>query len=167
MLTALAGTSTLEQKGGDEGNRIREVLLQAKPDECEEIVQAYIREQVARVLGASAAKLDADRPLNELGLDSLMGVELKNRVESDLAQSLPMRELMQSPTINSLSRAILGQLTAPASAPQETSSLAQETTEQLSARIAQLSDEEVNSLLSEMLDENTVELEHLEEEMRG
>jgi acyl carrier protein len=167
MLSALAGMSTLEQQAGEEGSRIREVLLQAKPLEREEVIQTYIREQVARVLGASASKLDSDRPLNELGLDSLMGVELKNRVESELTLSLPMRELMQSPTINSLSKAILGQLTTPASAPEATSSLAQETTEQLSARIAQLSDDEVNSLLNEMLDENTDEIEHLEQEMRG
>jgi NADPH:quinone reductase-like Zn-dependent oxidoreductase/acyl carrier protein len=166
-LSALAGASTLEQQGGEEGSRIREALLHAKPEECEEIVQTYIREQVARVLGASASKLDADRPLNELGLDSLMGVELRNRVESDLALSLSMRELMQSPTINSLSRAILGQLTTSASVPQDTTSLPQETTEQLSARVDQLSDEEVDSLLSEMLSEEVDEAVQLEEERRG
>jgi acyl carrier protein len=167
MLSALAGASTLEQQGGEEGSRIREVVLQAKAEEREEIIQTYIREQVARVLGASASKLDADRPLNELGLDSLMGVELKNRVESDLTLSLPMRELMQSPTINSLSRAILGQLTTSASVPQDTAPLPQETTEELSARVAQLSDEEVDSLLSEILDEEADEAKQLVEEMRG
>ena len=166
-LSALAGASSLEQQGGEEGSRIREALLHAKPEEREEIVQTYIREQVARVLGASASKLDADRPLNELGLDSLMGVELKNRVESDLALSLPMRELMQSPTINSLSRAILGQLTTSASVPQDTAPLPQETTEQLEARVDQLSDEEVDSLLSEMVGEEADEAKQLEEEMRG
>jgi NADPH:quinone reductase-like Zn-dependent oxidoreductase/acyl carrier protein len=167
MLSALAGTSTLEQQGGEEGSRIREALLHAKPEKCEEIVQTYIREQVARVLGASASKLDADRPLNELGLDSLMGVELRNRVESDLALSVPMRELMQSPTINSLSRAILGQLTRSASVPQDTATLPQETTEQLEARVNQLSDEEVDSLLSEMVGEEADEAKQLEKEMRG
>ena len=92
-LSSLASASNLEQQGGEEGSRIREALLHAQPEEREEIVQTYMREQVARVLGASASKLDADRPLNELGLDSLMGVELRNRVEGDLALSLPMRLL--------------------------------------------------------------------------
>ena len=69
-----------------------EALFHAQPEEREEIVQTYIREQVARVLGASASKLDADRPLNELGLDSLMGVELRNRVEGNLALSLPVQD---------------------------------------------------------------------------
>ena len=74
---------------------------------------------------------------------------------------------MQSPTINSLARAILGQLTTSASGSQDTASLPQETTEQLSARIDQLSDEEVDSLLVEMLGEETDELTQLEEEIRG
>lgn len=167
MLSGLAGATTIEQQGGEEGSRIRETLLRAKPEECEEIVQTYIREQVARVLGASPSKLDADRPLTELGLDSLMGVELRNRVESDLALSLPMRELMQSPTINNLTRAILGQLTTSASVPQDTAPLPQEATEQLAARVDQLSDDEVDSLLSEMLGEKVDETKQLEEEMRG
>jgi acyl transferase domain-containing protein/NADPH:quinone reductase-like Zn-dependent oxidoreductase/SAM-dependent methyltransferase/acyl carrier protein len=161
QLSSLASASNLEQQGGEEGSRIREALLHAQPEEREEIVQTYIREQAARVLGAAASKLDADRPLNELGLDSLMGVELRNRVEGDLALALPMRELMQSPTINSLARAILGQLTTSASGPQDTSSLPQETTEQLSARVDQLSDEEVDSLLVEMLGEETDEMTQL------
>jgi acyl carrier protein len=166
-LSGLARTSTLEQQAGEEGSRIREVVLQAKAEEREEMIQTYIHEQVARVLGASASKLDADRPLNEFGLDSLMGVELKNRVESDLALSLPMRELMQSPTLNSLSRAILDQLTTSASVPKDTAPLPQETTKQLEARVDQLSDEEVDSLLSEMLDEESDVARQLEDEMRG
>jgi NADPH:quinone reductase-like Zn-dependent oxidoreductase/aryl carrier-like protein len=166
-LSALAGASSLEQQGGEEGSRIREGLLHANPEEREEIVQTYIREQVARVLGASASKLDVDRPLNELGLDSLMGVELRNRVETDLALSLPMRELMQSPTINSLSRAVLSQLTTPAAIPSEAPITLQETAEQLSARVDQLSDEEVDSLLREMVGEEAGEITQTEEEIRG
>jgi NAD(P)-dependent dehydrogenase (short-subunit alcohol dehydrogenase family)/acyl carrier protein len=166
-LSSLVSTSSLEQQGGEEGSHIREGLLRAKPEEREEIVQTYIREQVARVLGASASKLDADRPLNELGLDSLMGVELRNRVEGDLALSLPMRELMQSPTINSLSRAVLGQLALPGSMPSAPPPTDQGTAEQLSARVEQLSDEEVDSLLREMVGEEADAATQIEEEMKG
>jgi NADPH:quinone reductase-like Zn-dependent oxidoreductase/NAD(P)-dependent dehydrogenase (short-subunit alcohol dehydrogenase family)/acyl carrier protein len=165
-LSALAGASSLEQQGGEEGSRIREGLLRAKPEEREEIVQTYIREQVARVLGTSASKLETDRPLNELGLDSLMGVELRNRVQSDLALSLPMRELMQSPTINSLSRAVLGQLALPGSIPSAPPPTDHETVEQLSARVNQLSDEEVDTLLHEMVGEETEAATQAEEEIR-
>jgi acyl carrier protein len=165
--SSLVSTSSLEQQGGEEGSHIREGLLRAKPEEREEIVQTYIREQVARVLGASASKLDADRPLNDLGLDSLMGIELRNRVEGDLALSLPMRELMQSPTINSLSRAVLGQLALPGSTPSAPPPTDQGTAEQLSAEVGQLSDEEVDSLLREMVGEEADAVTQIEEEMKG
>src|SRR5262249_23952007 len=59
--------------------------------------------------------LDDDRPLNELGLDSLMAIELKNRLESDLAVALPVRDVMQTPTVNRLSTAICRQLDGHAS----------------------------------------------------
>ncbi len=105
-------TEQKESQGMEEGNRVREILLAANPEARSEIVQTYLREQVARVLGISAAKLDMDRPLNELGLDSLMAVQLKNRIESDLSLSLPTRELTENPTINRLSTAVLDQMGA-------------------------------------------------------
>ena len=45
---------------------------------------AFLRDKVARVLGASAAKVEIDTPLTELGLDSLMAVELRNWIEGEL-----------------------------------------------------------------------------------
>lgn len=90
-----------------ENGYLRQVLQRAAPQEREEIIRTYMQEQIARVLGASAAALDSDRPLNELGLDSLMAIELKNRLESDLILTLPTRELMQTPTVNRLATAVL------------------------------------------------------------
>jgi acyl carrier protein len=166
-LSSLISASSIEPQGGEEGGRIRETLLQATPEEREAIVQAYMRDQVARVLGTSAAKLDADRPLNELGLDSLMSVELKNRVEGNVALSLPMSELMQSPTINSLSTAVLGQLDKPTLTPSEPPLARQETVAELSATVDRLSDEEVDSLLREMVGQKASESTQADKEVRG
>ena len=166
-LSSLIGASGIEPQGGEEGSRLREALLHATREEREAIVQTYIREQVARVLGASAAKLDIDRPLNELGLDSLMSVELKNRVEGDVALSLPMSALMQSPTINSLSTAMLNQLTTLASTPSTPPLTHRETAEHLLTRVDQLSEQEVDVLLREMVGEEVNETVQTEEEVIG
>lgn len=108
-LSSLMGQK-MEQQMGEDENCVREALMQAKPEQRREIVQTYICEQVAGVLGTSV-KLDFDQPLNELGLDSLMAVQLQNRVESDLALSLPAGELMQGPiSINRLSTVVLDKL---------------------------------------------------------
>jgi acyl carrier protein len=156
-LSLLISASGIEPQGGEEGSRLQEALLHATPEEREAIVQTYIREQVARVLGASPAKLDLDRPLNELGLDSLMSVELKNRVEGDGVLSLPMSAFTQSPTINSLSTAMLNQLIPLASTPSASPLTQGETSEQLLAKVEQLSEQEVDVLLHAMVGEEADE----------
>ncbi|MBI4470049.1 MAG: KR domain-containing protein, partial [Acidobacteria bacterium] len=118
-LSALVGERVDQLGVAEERGRIRRLLSKAAPEEHGSIIQAYVREQVARVLGAAAANLDVHRPLPELGLDSLMATEMQNRIESDLSMSLPMRELMQTPTITRLSEVLAGLLGDTVSEPQE------------------------------------------------
>src|SRR5208282_18085 len=51
-----------------------------------------------------------DRPVAELGLDSLTSFELKNRLESSLGISLPLGSFLQKPTLNKLIVAITQKL---------------------------------------------------------
>jgi acyl carrier protein len=135
------------------GSRIKERLHEAKIEERQEIVEKFIREQVARVLGTSAIKLDPDRSLNELGLDSLMAVELKNRIESDLALSLPAGQLMQGPTIRNIGHVVLTHLGMQAAGNIVPAITRQESAPELAAQVDRLSDEEVDDLLSNMVGE--------------
>src|SRR5262249_3721127 len=59
---------------GDESQHQRAALLRAAPEARQGLIHTYVQEQVARILGTSATSLDDDRPLNELGLDSLMAI---------------------------------------------------------------------------------------------
>jgi acyl carrier protein len=68
---------------------------------------------VARVLGLSRdvlSNLDTTHSLNKLGIDSLMGVELKNRIEIDLGVDIPVMRLLRGFTIADLTSLVLAQL---------------------------------------------------------
>jgi thioesterase domain-containing protein len=49
-----------------------------------------------------ASQLDFVRPLNELGMDSLLAMELKNNLERRLAFTLPMAAFLERPSITTL-----------------------------------------------------------------
>jgi 1-acyl-sn-glycerol-3-phosphate acyltransferase len=79
-------------------------------------VEEYLRGKVARILGASAATLDLDRPLTELGTDSLTAVELTTALGVDLGVEVPLVRVLQGGTTRSLAAAVLEQV-GPAGAP--------------------------------------------------
>ncbi|HKI01898.1 MAG TPA: amino acid adenylation domain-containing protein [Thermoanaerobaculia bacterium] len=69
-------------------------------------VGAYLRSTAARLLGMPTARLDPDRPLTALGLDSLSAVELKHAVASDLGAELGLSALVGGASVAGLARMI-------------------------------------------------------------
>lgn len=139
----------------------REALLTAEPGERHQLLQSYLSEQVARVLGLAVAKVDVEQPLSNLGLDSLMAVELKNRIAVDLGVNVPMVKFLQGFSVAQAATQLLDQLITEAATPSPalTATPRQEEQksdspdEQLLATLEQLSDEEVATLLTTMLAE--------------
>ena len=73
------------------------------PGERRQRIESRVRGHVASVLGTSAAKLDLEKPITLLGLDSLMAVELEIRIERDLGTHLSLMTLLQRHSVASLS----------------------------------------------------------------
>jgi acyl carrier protein len=67
------------------------------------IVRTHIRRIAAGVLGvADASAIEMQQPLRELGLDSLMAVQLRNEISKALERPLPATLLFEYPTVKSL-----------------------------------------------------------------
>ena len=71
------------------------------------VLGAYLRGEAAQVLGIAAERLDPMESLAAFGLDSLMAVQIKNRIEADLGVVVPIVEFLQGPSLNELSPVIL------------------------------------------------------------
>ncbi len=80
----------------------REAILAADPEGRPGLLGDLLRDKVARVLGTSPDRLDGDKPLLQLGVDSLMAVELRNWLEGELQVNLPIVELIRSPSVSGL-----------------------------------------------------------------
>jgi NAD(P)-dependent dehydrogenase (short-subunit alcohol dehydrogenase family) len=80
-------------------------LRDAQPARRDDMLLTFVGEQVASVIGMpEGISVDPSQPLNELGLDSLMAVELRNRLGSglELQRSLPATLVFDRPTITAL-----------------------------------------------------------------
>ncbi len=120
----LRGEEAISEEPGSSSNKgdsLRNALMAAEPIERQQLLKSYLCEQVARVLGASAAKLDSSKPLTNLGLDSLMAVELSNRIKSDLSVDVPTMKLMRGPSISQLAGELIEKLTPASSTTTATS----------------------------------------------
>jgi acyl carrier protein len=115
-----------------------------------EAVEAHITTQVAAVIGLDPGKpLDPQRPLNEIGLDSLMAVELRNRLTAslDLERGLPATLVFDYPTISAIAQYVLADVLQVAAATAETPVATRDDQDVLTA-IEGLSDDAVERMLS-------------------
>jgi acyl carrier protein len=85
-------------------------LSGADDAERQQLVEAYLCEKVAHVLRLPLSKIDVQQPLTALGLDSLMAIELKNRIELDLSVRIPIVTFLQGPSIAQFTLQLLDQL---------------------------------------------------------
>ncbi|MGO4421681.1 type I polyketide synthase, partial [Streptomyces sp. MCAF7] len=97
------------------GAALADRLARLPEAERAERVRSLIREEAARVLGLrSPDAIRPDQPLRELGMDSLMAVELRNRIGARLGSRLAATVLFDHPTTARLADHLLNTVFASA-----------------------------------------------------
>jgi acyl carrier protein len=95
-----------EGTGGDlEGFRAH--LARLPRDEAISTVEQLLIKHVAGIVGMAPANLTADRSLLDLGMDSLMLVELRLGLEKQFGVVIPTLELMDTTTVTRLAQRII------------------------------------------------------------
>ncbi len=76
------------------------------------LLKGVVTEEAASILRLPAAGIDAQRPLSELGMDSLMAVELRLALESRLRIDLPLVSLAEGTSVASIAGRLAGAVAA-------------------------------------------------------
>ncbi|MCX7099767.1 MAG: SDR family NAD(P)-dependent oxidoreductase [Methylococcales bacterium] len=97
---------------GGEANAddIQRSLLELSDEELLVTLIDMLKAEVGEILRVSPDKIDPSKSIYDMGLDSLMGVELVVALESRFGTKLPIMALSQSPTIIKLAERIILQL---------------------------------------------------------
>jgi acyl carrier protein len=135
------------------GPGLRQRLVEAPAARRAPLLAAHVAARVTRVLGLAEGSLDLRRPLNELGLDSLMAVELRNQLKVDLQLGVPLTATLvfDHPTVEAIADFLVRDALAltPALEPAATDT----TPVDAIGHIEQLSDDEVDRLFAARLRE--------------
>jgi len=93
-----------EDEGADD---IQRLLAELDDAQLAQTFADMLKQEISEILRLPASKLDSQRPLQELGLDSLMSVELVVAVEERFGIRLPVMELSESSSIDKLTLRII------------------------------------------------------------
>jgi acyl carrier protein len=108
------------------------------------VIAAFVTETATKVLGLPArSEIEPRQPFQELGLDSLMAVELRNAVGAALGQPQPATLLFDHPTPDSLVDHLLQLVGSPVEAAAASPALADTDV----AAVADLTEAEAEALL--------------------
>ena len=90
---------------------LRDVLFDTAIEQHESVVLRAVQSIIARALGyTEVGDLDANRPLKELGIDSLTAVLVRNQLAALTATALPPDVALRHPNLKALSKYLQSQL---------------------------------------------------------
>ena len=106
----LEATGAQEAPQEGETPSLRHRLSAASAEARLALALEFLREQTAGVLGLAASELPVGRALDSLGLDSLMAVEMRNRLAAAVGRQLPATLLFNHPSLDALAEFVVGTL---------------------------------------------------------
>lgn len=127
---------------------ITERIRQSPPGKQRGLLESFVQNQAARVLQIDAARVQPPVPLHDLGLDSLMAIELRNLLNSGLAlePKLPATLVYDYPTVQAIVSYLAPQVISGTNA--EAPTQIQDAPQSVLDKIESLSDEQVDRLFA-------------------
>jgi phthiocerol/phenolphthiocerol synthesis type-I polyketide synthase C len=149
--TALARHGDDAAGGAESLDDFRMLIEGKSPVEVALLVAQLVTQEVAQILAVSPERIDPARSLHDLGLDSLMGVELALGLEKRFGIQVPAMMLNEGPTVERVTARIIERLVA--------SDVSGEETSDLTARAVSMATQHGESVSREVLEAAVAEIE--------
>ena len=105
QLTAVTPPATRSGK-----TQLVERLTNAPVQQRKKLLTDYLRDAVAEVTRVDAAEIREDAGFFDLGMDSLMAVELRRRIEQGVGKEIPVTLVMDHPRLSDVADYLLGEV---------------------------------------------------------
>ena len=138
--------------GTTESDLARQIAAAPESDR-ERLLAAAVQAEVAQVLALPAAAApDLEQGLFEMGMDSLMALELRTRLQTLIGRALPATLVFDCPTIAAIARFILAELSPAPAAAAASPARTRAAVTRASADLDALSEEDAETLLLKKLE---------------
>ncbi|MDR2990836.1 MAG: KR domain-containing protein, partial [Burkholderiaceae bacterium] len=108
----------------EDSSQLREQVEALPSEQAQQMVAEVLRIQIARILHLSPERIEPDKSVLEMGMDSLMGMELGLAVQENFQVKLPMMAVSEGGSVNTLAARIVASIkhetegsSSPANAP--------------------------------------------------
>lgn len=143
LVTKKEGEREEKSDSGQKVGILQELAKSSEEESRYTLLENYLLEVASTVLRMNKSNLLPEQPLNAWGLDSMIAIEMKNRIEMGLGVSVAVVELLKGSSVAQLTKMILPQL-------QLDEMTVDEETADILAEAENLSLEEVEALLHEI-----------------
>ncbi len=160
FLCEMAGTDQRRSMPRPAAPDLLQELSAVKPARRRSVLRAHLLELTSSVLGLDAREpFDARRGFRDLGMDSLMAVDLRNRLQLRIKRSLPSTLAFDQPNLDALTRYLADEVLDLAGEEAEAAGDRIDGPWEFAdalASVEELSDEEVDRLLAQRLGAGSV-----------
>jgi NAD(P)-dependent dehydrogenase (short-subunit alcohol dehydrogenase family)/acyl carrier protein len=147
------GTAETSPDSTDSASSILELFSGCPEADRLEVIASHLRQIVAAVFELAVSDIGSDDALDDLGLDSMMAMDFRIRINAMFAIDLPLLELLRGVSVNSLAGRILDELPFAADDPAAVTDQRSEPApadDDVDRLIEQLSEAELREVLAEL-----------------
>nr|APZ78832.1 polyketide synthase [Stigmatella aurantiaca Sg a15] len=141
-----------DAQGGaqSESERLRRHLAELSPEARQPEIERFLAERLALILQVPIERVDPQKPLSMLGVDSLLSMQVQGTIREALGIEIPALELLRGGSLVQVAGTLSAKFDGPAAAAPASAPRTEES--QIERQVNNMSESEVETILRAMLE---------------